>query len=218
MPIKKTTETKKKSATTKKVASSKSTAKKTSTKTTARKTTASKTAGKSKTGTRKTATSRSSKKTARKQTAAEKKLVKKLSAMLPELDAEGLQFLIEQAEVHLYNMRVVALQEEMQKNAASIKKPKAKKADEGFSVVRGEDGHVYHIVHDGKYTMFNDEEMLSIIKIAKSASTISEKIRSMYHWFFIERRDFINAHGLGSIDNPLWENLINLIKKNFRIS
>ncbi len=189
----------------------------------AKKRTTAKKASTKKTTQKKTGTSKSREKSlGYKQNAQEKKLVKQLTALLDNMDAEGLVFLIEQAHVHLYNMQVVALEEARrtlnEKNTTTLRSQKKKNKRSGIEITRSKDGYVYHIVYEGRFTMFNDDEMVEMIRAAKAGRTIGEAKYILYDWFVRERRDFINSSGLGDIEEPTWHELTALIRKNFKIT
>ena len=95
------------------------------------------------------------KKTARDVLAAE------LRSMMKDLDEEGLAFLVEQARVHLHNMNVIRLEEELAAASRSDKKGAAKKSASrlpaaDFRIDRSPSGATYHIFSGGKWKMFTD--------------------------------------------------------------
>ena len=55
-------------------------------------------------------------------------LAAELRSMMKDLDEEGLAFLVEQARVHLHNMNVIRLEEELAAASRSDKKGAAKKS------------------------------------------------------------------------------------------
>ncbi|MEL3908810.1 MAG: hypothetical protein P1P64_07380 [Treponemataceae bacterium] len=153
----------------------------------------------------------------RKQTAKEKKLVEELTKLLPSLDEEGLSFLLEQTSVLLYNMK---LEEEVKAENEALKenagKSKSVKSAPSIQIVRGDNSDIYHIVCNGRFSMMNDDELLSIIKICHTDDELREIVTHLYHWFFIERRDFLNDNGL-TIDSIEMEMLVKIVKKQFKI-
>ncbi|UTY29413.1 hypothetical protein [Treponema putidum] len=156
-----------------------------------------------------------------KQSAAEKKLVTELAELTKQMDAEGLLFLIEQARVHLYNMQVEALEEDLQaieekraKAALTVKKAQPKK---DFRIERSSDGSVYHIISGGKWKLINADELFSILKIVNAKLDDNEIRLNLIHWFFKERSDFVSDLGLADTHDPRWLELIKLLKTNFKI-
>ncbi len=161
------------------------------------------------------------KKVVYKQSADEKKLVKELSSLATQMDAEGLVFLIEQARVHLYNMEVVAIQDEVNKiNEKKANLKTTKSVDSGkkkFSIERSEDASVYHIIYDGKWKMINSEELLKILKIINAPVEENEVRLNLLHWFFKERSDFVGDFALTDTHDPRWLELIDMFQSNFKL-
>lgn len=155
-----------------------------------------------------------------KQSAAEKKLVTELTELTKQMDAEGILFLIEQARVHLYNMQVEALEEDLQAieekraKTVSVKKAQPKK---DFRIERASDGSVYHIISGGKWKLINADELFSILKIVNAKLDDNEIRLNLIHWFFKERGDFVSDLGLADTHDPRWLELIKLLKTNFKI-
>ncbi len=155
-----------------------------------------------------------------KQTAAEKKLAKELTSLAAQLDAEGLVFLIEQARIHLYNMEVVRLQEQMddlnrKKNETikAVKNPNENK----FRIEGSPDGSVYHIILNGKWKLINSDELLRILKIINAPVEEDEARLNLLHWFFKERSDFVGDFGLRDTHDERWLELIKMFKTNFKL-
>lgn len=155
------------------------------------------------------------------QSAEEKKLVKELTGILPQLDEEGLLFLIEQARVHLYNMQVTSLQEELneieQKRAKAGLEQRVKQKNSGFKIERSSDGTVYHIISGGKWKLVNADEMFHILRIVNAPVDENEVRLNLIHWFFTERGDFVGDFGLADSHDPRWVELIKILKKNFKL-
>lgn len=156
-----------------------------------------------------------SQKSGRKQTSSEKKLAAQLAEMLPDLDQEGLVFLIEQAHIHLYNMGLEKLQKNIQgdKTAAAevVSKPGV------FTIELSADQKTYHIALDGKWKMFNNAEMTRIVKIANGAPSEYEASAHVYNWMLNERRDMLHDFGISSVDDERWNGFFSLIKKSFTL-
>ncbi|MDR1178524.1 MAG: hypothetical protein LBK64_06830 [Spirochaetaceae bacterium] len=149
-------------------------------------------------------------------------LAKELAALIPRLDEEGLLFLIEQAQVHLYNMQVDELNQTMLRNAERAERgPKAKKpkgsgqADLGIQV--SADKHSYYIVYRGKWVMFTDEEIMQLVKIASAPVDGYEKSIALYRWFERERRDVFGTIPIEGKTDPLLTRLAEVIRKNFKV-
>ncbi|MEL3900447.1 hypothetical protein DWQ65_11940 [Treponema phagedenis] len=161
------------------------------------------------------------KSTVRKQTAAEKKLVKELTELLSEMDEVGLRFLIEQARVHLYNMEVISIQTELTAAEQKLSRQKLEAAEKTggspFRIEAGKDRQVYHIISGGKYKVFNDDEILDMVRIVHAEEDASEIRRNLYHWFFRERGDVLAEFGLADLHDSRWNILINTLQTSFKL-
>lgn len=154
-------------------------------------------------------------------------LAAELTSLIPELDAEGLAFLIEQARVHLYNMRVVDLEaaaEEAERASARARKAgtakgaaKASAAPEALSIKAASDGSAYDLVYNGKWKMFTGDEMLAMVRIASSKDPADQVGGRLYRWLLAERSDAINDLGLSGLADPLLKKLVALLRKTFTI-
>ncbi|MDR1430467.1 MAG: hypothetical protein LBI85_09290 [Spirochaetaceae bacterium] len=147
-------------------------------------------------------------------------LAKELTRLIPRLDEEGLSFLIEQAQVHLYNMQVDELNQTMLRNVerSASKSPKPKKtapADMGIQV--SADKHSYYIVYQGKWVMFTDEEIIQLAKIASAPVDDYEKSGALYRWFERERRDVFGTIPIEGKTDPLLTRMADVIRKNFKV-
>lgn len=166
---------------------------------------------------------------ARKHVDADRKaLADELSGLIPELDAEGLAFLIEQARVHLYNMRVAELEdaaaeaERASRRAGSIAsvggaaKARAGSAEE-FTIHAAENGSSYDLVWHDKWKMFTDEEMLAMVRITSSKNAVADVGGRLYRWLLAERRDVIADIPFSGLADPKLKKLVALLRKTFTV-
>ena len=174
----------------------------------------------------------------KKESAMHKKLAAELASLMPDLDEEGLSFLIEQARVHLYNMEVTRLESERealetsQDSAASADgksksagkrkggKKSSAEADSGpanFRVERSSSGSTYHLISGGKWKMYNEAEMLSIVSIAQSKDPLLEVTERLCRWFETERPDTFADLELGDQHDPKMKELVKFLRKKFAV-
>lgn len=164
----------------------------------------------------------------KKETALHKKLGAELASLIPELDEEGLGFLIEQARVHVYNMQVDALNAETGvakavaeasgKTAGTRKGAKvAGGSPANFRVEKSGSGSTYHLISGGKWKMFNEEEMMSIVKIAQSKDPMTEVTDRLCRWFASERPDTFGDLELGDAHDPKMKELVQFLRKKFSV-
>jgi hypothetical protein len=147
-------------------------------------------------------------------------LIKELKGILPKLDEVGLIFLIEQANIHLYNMQIDELNsKKLITGDVSSKEAKitTKKAAKDLRIEAAGDKSSYYIVYNGQWIMFTDEEMLHLVKIVSGKDSKQELAERLYRWFERERSD---VFGVIPIKNQFDEELLavlELIKKTFKI-
>ncbi|NLJ45442.1 MAG: hypothetical protein GX430_02645 [Treponema sp.] len=155
-------------------------------------------------------------------------LLKELKSILEELDEEGLDFLLEQAHIHRYNMEVERLNEAEERREASRSEASAGRPGKGpaaggrgparlpsFRIERSRDGQTYHIVSGGRYKMFSAEEMLALVRIAHANPDQKEAGRGLYRWMSRERTDALADLGFAGPSDPGLGALAALIRSSF---
>jgi hypothetical protein len=162
-------------------------------------------------------------------------LAAELTSLIPQLDAEGLAFLIEQARVHLYNMRVTELEsaaedaERASTRAASLRTSgkataggaRALKAatghDDDFTIKAASDGSAYDLVWQGKWKMFTGEEMLAMVRIASNKDPVDQVAGRLYRWFSAERSDVFQDIPFSGLADPKLKQLVTLLRNTFKV-
>jgi hypothetical protein len=136
------------------------------------------------------------KKTNKKSKSAKGPVLEELLALLPELDEEGLSFLLEQAKVHRYNMEAERLNDLARKLGTA--EPGAVRGAQAnvLRIERSADGSTYHIVAGGDWKMFTAEEMAALVRISRCGEGEEETSRRLRAWFARERRDVYLDLGL----------------------
>jgi len=161
-------------------------------------------------------------------------LAAELVSLIPSLDAEGLAFLVQQARVHLYNMaleRDAAAELSVptpggkkktgrpapaaKSGAAGMPAPDLRTAD--FRVERSSSGSTYHLIAGGKWKMYNEGEMLAIVRIAQSKDPLPEVACRLHEWFSTERPDTFADLELGDKYDPKLKELIKFLRKKFNV-
>jgi hypothetical protein len=154
-----------------------------------------------------------------------KALADELVSLIPELDAEGLAFLIEQARVHLYNMRVVELDAAAvaAENVASAKRGASRTGHgtaagvDDFTIQASSDGSTYDLVWQGKWKMFTSDEMLAMVRITSNKDTAAEVGGRLYRWFLAERSDVLQDIPFSGLADPKLKAIVALLRKTFTV-
>jgi hypothetical protein len=144
------------------------------------------------------------------------RLAKELSALIPRLDEEGLLFLIEQAQVHLYNMQVDELNRTMVRNRKRDSET-PKKAAHSAIEIKG-DKNSYYLVYQGKWVMFSETELLQLAKIISAPVDEYERNDALYRWLERERRDVFGTLPIAGRTDPLINKLAAALKKNIKVT
>ena len=158
-------------------------------------------------------------------------LAKELSTLIPRLDEEGLRFLIQQAQIHLYNMQVDELNQNMIREQAVTRrttKPAAKPKQAaqtrsgpartaGLSLKAGESSASFYLAYNGDWVMFTDTEIIALAKIAAGPDSDRERAERIYRWLERERRDTFAVVPIRDKFSPLLIEMIRILKKNFKI-
>ena len=152
-------------------------------------------------------------------------LAKELKGIIPQLDSEGLAFLVKQARVHLYNMQVDELNKAaVAANAASARAAgitrshkTTKPAKETFRIDGSESGSSYYIFYRNSNVMFSKDEMTRLVKIANASGTDLEIRERLYNWFDRERKDIFALIPLADKFDERLKTLTALLKKKFKI-
>ncbi|MDA8425221.1 MAG: hypothetical protein M0Z80_03710 [Treponema sp.] len=139
--------------------------------------------------------------------------LEELLDLLPQLDEEGLRFLLEQAHIHRYNMEVERLNEESE--ALVAKGGPAPTKSSGMRLERSADGRTYHVVSEDKWKMFSAEEIASLVRITRSGEELGEIARRVYAWLDRERRDALDDLGIGKPPSAALAELVRLLLASF---
>ena len=150
-------------------------------------------------------------------------LTKELRSLIPQLDAEGLAFLVEQARVHLYNMQVEELNKAAEAADAAVARSNSlagranKSPKENFSIKGTESGSSYYIHYRNDEVMFSRDEMIRLVKIAGGKGTDIEIRERLYNWFDRERKDVFSVIPIADKFDSRLKTLAGILKKSFRV-
>ena len=146
-------------------------------------------------------------------------LANELRELIPQLDCDGLEFLIEQAKVHLYNMQVdehnravIAAASEEQVPTETLKS-----RDTGFTIHGTESGYSYYLHYQNDDVMFSRNEMAHLAKIVNSPGTDLEIRERLYNWFDRERKDVFSVTNIRNKFDDRLKALVKVIKKSVKV-
>jgi hypothetical protein len=141
-----------------------------------------------------------------------------LLALLPELDEEGVAFLLEQAKVHHYNMEVEKLNAISDRVAGAGPRPTPagpRPTSSALRIERSVDGATYHLVVGSDWKMLTAEEMASLVKISRCGEGEEEVSRRLRLWLAKERKDIFLDLGLDGPSIGMAKDIVRLLATTF---
>jgi hypothetical protein len=145
-------------------------------------------------------------------------VLEELLALLPELDDEGVAFLLEQAKVHHYNMEVERLNAISDRVAGAGPRPTPignGSATSALRIERSEDGATYHLVAGSDWKMLTAEEMAALVRISRSGDGEEEIARRLRAWLARERKDIFLDLGLDGPSIGMAKDIARLLTATF---
>lgn len=152
------------------------------------------------------------KKTHSAKTGSKTSAMEELLVLLPDLDDEGIAFLLEQAKVHRYNMEVQKLNDIAGRSDLGGPRPTPVPA---LRIERSEDGSTYHLVTGSDWKMLTAEEMAALVRIARSGEAEEEIARRLRSWLARERKDIFLDLGLDEPSVGIAKDIIRLLNETF---
>jgi hypothetical protein len=150
--------------------------------------------------------------------AAHKTLATELRTHIPKLDSEGLSFLVGQAKIHRYNMKVMELNQAARTatvRKVMMKKAAVQKSPDGLSIVKNDGG--YALCFRGNESNFSRDEMIRLVKLASASGTASKTCEQLFGWLNTERKDFFDTFPITGPNDKQLAVLAALIKKHFKL-
>ena len=149
-----------------------------------------------------------------------------LHELISELDEEGIQFLIHQAQVLQYNKQVKEINKRItqtksrapdKKKAGSESETKSKARHPSVEIVERGEGKHFFIVVRGYRIYFTLEEMKKLVRICHVAGDGPDATQRLYNWFKRFRSDFLVDGDIGSARNPYLDDLYNKLVSTYTV-
>jgi hypothetical protein len=144
------------------------------------------------------------------------RLAAELCSLIPRLDAEGLRFLIEQAQVHLYNMQVEELNKTLTRSRPVAASKTGKLSDE-IRMEGSASGSSFYLFYHGQSAMFSRDEIIALVKLVNGPGTTLEIAERLYNWFDRERADIFALIPMADKFDDRLKKIARIVKKNFKI-
>ena len=170
-----------------------------------------------------------SKNTSKTKTSRRDELLKELRSLIKDVDEEGLQFLIKQANVILYNMKVDELNkqaEAVEKSRGSGKKATGTAKSAGVAggtteeapveILSGHFGRGYTLVIGNQRKSMDQAEIFAMVKIAQKAKSKTAATEQLFNWLDRFRDDVILDCGLKPKGSRI-DALYTILKEQFTL-
>ena len=178
---------------------------------------------------KKPAKKRPSRKQQSKKTSPQKqRLQDELVRLLPEVEEEGLIFLLKQAQVLIHNLQVDRINREVEEleqtqpsTTRAAPSPAAyRRAARGAAVVDIEEaanGKSFYLVFPDTRKILGLEEMRLLVRACYEPKRKSEALNRMYRWMQRERRDILSDGTIGSNSSRLLEAIFHRIREKYTL-
>ena len=160
------------------------------------------------------------------------RLERELAGLLPQLDEEGLIFLIRQAHVIIHNLQVDQLNQEIDElqgrkqsgqpaGRSQGGRSQGGRADEGASarvdIEESATGGTFHLVLPDTRKVLGLEEMRALVRACYEPKRKSAALRRMFRWMEENRRDILTDGDIRGEGSPLLDSLFSVIRSRFRL-
>ncbi len=149
------------------------------------------------------------------------KYLRELRSLIKDIDADGLLFLISQANTLIYNQRIDELNREAEK--ISVSQPKktgssAPKKNAPVSIEKGAFGKSYIIDFQIQRKTFGEDEMLRLVQAASAGYDDADKgAARIFRWLQRNRDDVLLDLGIHTSRSPHLFDLSTALKATFRV-
>jgi len=138
-------------------------------------------------------------------------LAHELMKMIQDIDVDGLIYLVEQANVLLYNQRV----EQINKKIAGLKK-KGREEIDGVGIEETKDGKNFFILIRNERVFFTLEEMRQIVRMCHAADDEEDASKRLYNWFYKNRKDLLVDCAVETSRDPHLANLYHKVITTYK--
>lgn len=146
--------------------------------------------------------------------------MKELSAALPQIDEEGLLFLLRQAQVLIHNAAVDRLNreaEELQRKKPARGAPEARPPAGGVAVEDPGTGKAVFLTLGRVRKVLSRDEVKRLVQICYGAPSKSEALSQLYRVFATERKDILSDAGIRGPASPLLEGVFSAVRLRYRL-
>ncbi len=145
--------------------------------------------------------------------------MKELSSALPQIDEEGLLFLLRQAQVLIHNAAVDRLNRE----AEELERKKPAKTSPaplprgGVAIEDPGTGKPVFLVLGRVRKVLSPGEVKQLVRICYGAESKSEALSQLFRVFARERKDILTDARISGPASPLMEGVFNAVRSRYRL-
>ncbi len=148
---------------------------------------------------------------------------RELREAIPQIDDQGLLYLLRQAQVLIHNARVDRLAQDTgaeagtgrARKAAAVEPPEPERP--AVSIEPGGQGKPIFLTLGRARKVLTPEEMKRLVRICYAAETRSEALRQLFTVMARERKDILADALIGNPDHPLLVALFHTIRQTYRL-
>ncbi len=146
-----------------------------------------------------------------------------LAGLIRQVDAEGLIFLIRQAQVLVRNLQVDRINREVEAlrgaddASPDPHAPRAAGERQTFVDIEEVPGGLFHLTVGSHRSTMGTPEMREVVRLCYAPETKSDALRGLHAWFDRERRDVLLNANVRGPEHPFFRLLFDAVRARFRL-
>ena len=148
------------------------------------------------------------------------RLEKELAALIPEIEEEGLLFLLQQANIIIHNQRAEVVNRELEELNTRKGERKAKPAGDTkweITIDTPDNGKTYHFTVNGRKHFLDTSETRKIVELCYRPPEKSAALKYLYQFLYAERDEILYEHKITSEKSPFFDALFTEVRARFRL-
>ena len=146
-------------------------------------------------------------------------LLKQLRDLIRKIDADGLRFLIKQANILVHNVKVkdkITEQQESKKKGNN-KTKKATSDKSTIEIKESDDSDFFILIINKARNFFTLEEMRKIVKICHASEETKDASERLYNWLKNKRKDVLIDTEITGPSDPALETIYKHLIKTYTL-
>lgn len=146
-------------------------------------------------------------------------LIKQVAKLAKELNEEGLQILLQQAQVLRHNMEVMASMKDRKKiEIVEQMRGKIARGDKfTIDVKEADDNSYFILIINNARNFFSRDEMRQLARMCQAAQNESEASQRLFAWFSQKRKDVLFDTSIDGVKDPALITMYNFIKNRYTV-